>query len=1204
MGKKERTTKLISVMVSATLATGMVPAAAFAQEAVEGAATQGSGTSDQGVENVDPAATEIAQAVDAEAQQQAAPEAGTQLLETETPTSQAMSGNCGATKNDHVTWALTQNNDDAQSPTYTLTISGTGAMADYTCNITRDNATQPWRKDSTGVDVTSISNVVIKEGVTSIGAFAFNGVGPSAASAVLGNCMNYRIANSVETIGSWAVQSGNVGTWTDSVGEGSRGLSVKDGVLYTKDGSKLIDYPGAANAVDSFGIPSGVTEVVSGAFNGADVESVSFPDGVTTVGDWLFSASTTKKVSLGDGLKSIGSGAFSGVSSLKNIEFRGDGDGLVIGAQAFSATGIKNISLPAGIASIGEEAFKQCPSLTDVTFMGKDPDLSIGKQAFLVCPELKTVVLPEGISKIDSQAFGRCSKLESVAFGGPSANLVIGSSAFAGTALSSIEFPAGVKQIESSAFNGLTTLKTISFMGDASNDGLAIGGYAFQNSGLISVSLPKEIKEIGDYCFYGCVDLKQVNWPAAYKDAAVGTRVFGKTAVEELVVPEGVASLEEASIGEMESLRYLKLPSTISSAEHASLHALPNLEVLDAVALSSASDFHKSDDGKYDWVGSPANVTYISNASMASIFPLWGKQAVCVTNGGSVTWPLSGKDGFADLSKDDMTFGGWYDNAQLQGEQVETPKPSYQLYYAKWNSAITLDANGGTLGESGSLTRDVAEGSQLGELPTPTRDRYEFDGWFTEKGAGEKVGADTTPKGNTTYYAHWAKTVNGAKYYVNPVIGDQTYTGKELEPAVSVTKGGQNITDGYTVEYDSNVNAGTATATVKVGDTEIGTASFRILKATPEISITPSSETLWGGGTVTLAVSGAPDEGELSVSCDDSSVPVRKDEKGEYTAFLPNATKDYTFTASYAPKGNVNYEQGYATATVHVDYYDPSYPVNIDNSAISGGSVTVSPKNAVPGQKVTLTPKADAGHVLGGLTVKDAKGSELELTDNGDGTFSFKMPSGKVTVEAAFPVMTFPDVDYSQWYAPGVDYMAGKGLMTGYSDTGLFGVGKTLTRGELATILWRNACPDEAAAYDPAAAKDATGIAGSADGQFYTAAANWAVANKAITGIVREDGSLDFAADEDVTFEQLVTILARVGATPDEVAAAGSDLSSFLDGSDASAWSAPSLKWAADKGLVQGYDEPAGKRLAPSEDVARERVATVLMRAFELGILK
>ena len=44
--------------------------------------------------------------------------------------------------------------------------------------------------------------------------------------------------------------------------------------------------------------------------------------------------------------------------------------------------------------------------------------------------------------------------------------------------------------------------------------------------------------------------------------------------------------------------------------------------------------------------------------------------------------------------------------------------------------------------------------------------------------------------------------------------------------------------------------------------------------------------------------------------------------------------------------------------------------------------------------------------------------------------------------------------------------------------------------------------------------------------------------------------------------------------------------------------------WAVDKGLIEGYDEPAGKRLAPGENVARERVATLLMRVFELGVLK
>ena len=118
------------------------------------------------------------------------------------------------------------------------------------------------------------------------------------------------------------------------------------------------------------------------------------------------------------------------------------------------------------------------------------------------------------------------------------------------------------------------------------------------------------------------------------------------------------------------------------------------------------------------------------------------------------------------------------------------------------------------------------------------------------------------------------------------------------------------------------------------------------------------------------------------------------------------------------------------------------------------------------------------------------------------------------------------------------------------------------------------------------------------------AAANWAVKKGVITGFERPDGTFDFAADRPVTFEQLITVLGRLGAAPGEVEAAGSDLSAFADGADASEWSAPYIKWAADKGLVEGYDEPSGKFLKPGEDVARERAATVLMRAFDKGILK
>lgn len=204
--------------------------------------------------------------------------------------------------------------------------------------------------------------------------------------------------------------------------------------------------------------------------------------------------------------------------------------------------------------------------------------------------------------------------------------------------------------------------------------------------------------------------------------------------------------------------------------------------------------------------------------------------------------------------------------------------------------------------------------------------------------------------------------------------------------------------------------------------------------------------------------------------------------------------------------------------------------------------------------------------------------------------------------------IAFPDVDYSDWYGDAISFVSAKGLITGYTDgekAGFFGVGDTLTRAQFATILWRNACPDEYAAYDPKTAMDTTGIGGSADGVYYTAAANWAVANGYITGIDNLDGTFDFAADKPVSFEQMITILARITATPDEVAASRGDLSAFVDGDMASSWSRNPLAWAHDLGLVEGYNDPdRGKLLCPGENVERQRAATVLARAFTMGVLK
>ena len=66
------------------------------------------------------------------------------------------------------------------------------------------------------------------------------------------------------------------------------------------------------------------------------------------------------------------------------------------------------------------------------------------------------------------------------------------------------------------------------------------------------------------------------------------------------------------------------------------------------------------------------------------------------------------------------------------------------------------------------------------------------------------------------------------------------------------------------------------------------------------------------------------------------------------------------------------------------------------------GDVTVSPKNASKGDRVTITVTPDKGYELDKLTVKDASGNKLKLTNKGNGKYTFIMPGSKVTVSAEF----------------------------------------------------------------------------------------------------------------------------------------------------------------------------------------------------------
>ena len=104
-------------------------------------------------------------------------------------------------------------------------------------------------------------------------------------------------------------------------------------------------------------------------------------------------------------------------------------------------------------------------------------------------------------------------------------------------------------------------------------------------------------------------------------------------------------------------------------------------------------------------------------------------------------------------------FLGWY-TGKIGGEKIttETVFENSTTVYARWEAKqtfnINFDANGGT-----GLTSSIDTDAKIEELPTATRDGYEFLGWYTEKTGGEQITTDTVFDKNTTVYAHWKKNI-------------------------------------------------------------------------------------------------------------------------------------------------------------------------------------------------------------------------------------------------------------------------------------------------------------------------------------------------------------------------------------------------------------------------------------------------------------
>ncbi len=299
-----------------------------------------------------------------------------------TPKTQAATGGtCG----DNLTWTL-----DGR----TLTISGTGPMYNYS-----DSNTAPWfeLRDSA-------QNIVVEDGVTTIGDYAFFGGGA---------VKNVTIGNSVTSIGSTAFMYCNMQSITlpdslTTIGRSAFFLcnSLKD-VKMNENLVNIGDYAfDGCVYLENITIPESVKIIGEGAFHGCGIRSLQIPAGVISVGFAVASGcqnlTEIRVAEDNPNYCSDETGALFNKDKTTLIQFPGAAGG--------------HYTVPDSVVNIAGDSFAYNSNLQSVTF-GENVS-TIGNWAFYICDKLQKVSMPAGVTYIGDSAFGDCESLQDVYYAG------------------------------------------------------------------------------------------------------------------------------------------------------------------------------------------------------------------------------------------------------------------------------------------------------------------------------------------------------------------------------------------------------------------------------------------------------------------------------------------------------------------------------------------------------------------------------------------------------------------------------------------------------------------------------------------------------------------------------------------------------------------------------------------------------------------
>ena len=359
-------------------------------------------------------------------------------------------------------------------------------------------------------------------------------------------------------------------------------------------------------------------------------------------------------------------------------------------------------------------------------------------------------------------------------------------------------------------------------------------------------------------------------------------------------------------------------------------------------------------------------------------------------------------------------------------------------------------------------------------------------------------------------------------------------------------------------------NAGHGEAGAQDNVTYIGTPLCDIDKTAPVVE-----GIVDGGhytGDVTFTVSDS-DENPISVTLDGAEIS--PDAAGNYVISADDRTHTVVVTSgTHTLTYSVTVDRAPAEEPEDPDDPEPSKPViqlhKISALPADGGSLTLSQHFAAAGQTVSVTATPEDGYALSALSVRGESGAEISLAEKSDGRRSFTMPDENVVVDAEFvatgdepetpDAFPFIDVHPGDWFYDDVYTAWERHLVAGMTED-LYMPQRAMSRAMTVTILSR--FEEEIP---------------TVDGAWYESARVWGMENGICDGTRME---------EDVTREQLATMLWRYARYRGWDVSARGDVSAFSDADKISPFADDAITWAMGTGILGGKGEgildPGGK---------------------------